>query len=339
MRAPSITLPAYLTSCSLPPPPLFALFVRYPLFGGWYFGGNCGRINPKVNASLFQKRLLWSPAKADPPALPPPLTVHTFASHLANVCSWHSITNISFGFMQIWRRLWQLLSQSAPKSMLEFCVLPQGSLLLIFVLPSLCIFGHVILKSISNRVATPSSSPLPSLLCFGNICAWKSRTCCQKMGYLNGKYGKWRETRRRPLRTTVNIAAKAVERAWHTTHTQLSGRFVAVKTISKVVNKKKLRGKKRGKGAPCQIVMHGYCQPFCLPRLSSAARNNNGNNNSGSNPITKDWHISSGPQMTRNAFRMHENRGLALDFRLFDYARIDVSAMCVCVFVCTHHNL
>lgn len=92
---------------------------------------------------------------------PPPLTVHTFASYLANVCSWHSITNISFGSMQIWRRLWQLLSQSAPKSMLEFCVLPQGSLLLIFVLPSLCTFGHVILKSISNRVATPSSSPLP----------------------------------------------------------------------------------------------------------------------------------------------------------------------------------
>lgn len=154
-----------MTFCSPPSPPPHTphcpLCVLCSL-SGVVFGGNCGRINPKVNASLFQKRSLYSPAKAAP-VLPRLLAVHTFASYLANVCSWHSITNISFGSMQIWQRLWQLLSQSAPKSMLEFCVLPQGRTLLIFVLPSLCTFGHVISKSISNRVATTSSSPLPPL--------------------------------------------------------------------------------------------------------------------------------------------------------------------------------
>lgn len=178
MRAPSITLPAYLTSCSpTSPPPLTPhcpLCVLCPL-SGVVFGGNCGRINPKVNASLsFFKNVCSGRLPRQFPVLPRPLTVHTFASYLANVCSWHSITNISFGSMQIWQRLWQLLSQSAPKSMLEFCVLPQGRTLLIFVLPSLCTFGHVISKSISNRVATTSSSPpfpLPPAPLFGNIFA------------------------------------------------------------------------------------------------------------------------------------------------------------------------
>lgn len=111
-----------------------------------------------MQAFPFSKTFAMVACQGCPRPATPTYCAH-FCSYLANVCSWHSITNISFGSMQIWRRLWQLLSQSAPKSMLEFCVLPQGRTLLIFVLPSLCTFGHVISKSISNRVATTSSSP------------------------------------------------------------------------------------------------------------------------------------------------------------------------------------
>lgn len=101
-----------------------------------------------------------------PFAWPRPLTVHTPASYLANVCSWHSITNISFGSPCKYGGDFGSFSQRARKSMLQFCV-PRGEARLICVLPSLTLsFGHVILKSISNRVAPPPPSPpLPSYFC------------------------------------------------------------------------------------------------------------------------------------------------------------------------------
>lgn len=45
----------------------------------------------------FFENVCSASALLPPVAWPRPHTVHTSASYLANVCSWHSITNISFG--------------------------------------------------------------------------------------------------------------------------------------------------------------------------------------------------------------------------------------------------